>query len=74
MVGPPCPSGPIQLSALAIRRAVEVFADPAHAGHQEGVGDAVALDRVAERADHRLLPDQLGEGLRPVFAGETRYA
>jgi hypothetical protein len=34
------------------------------------VGDAVALDRVAERADHRLLPDQLGKGLRPVFAGE----
>ncbi len=34
------------------------------------MGDAAALDRVAQRLDHRVLADQLGEGLRPVFAGE----
>jgi len=32
------------------------------------VGNAVTLDGVAERFDHGVLPDQLGEGLRPVFA------
>ena len=30
----------------------------------------VARDRIAERAHHRILPDQLGKGLRAVFAGE----
>ncbi len=44
------------------------LADPAHAGHQERMGQAVALDRVAQRLDHRVLPDQGVEGLRPVFA------
>ena len=34
------------------------------------MGDPPARDRIAERRDHRILPDQLVEGLRPVFAGE----
>ena len=34
------------------------------------MGDPPALDRVGERLHHRVLADQLGEGLRPVFAGE----
>ena len=34
------------------------------------MGDAAALDGVAQRLYHRVLPDQLGEGLRPIFAGQ----
>ena len=34
------------------------------------MGDAVALDRIGKRLDHRVLADQLAEALRPVFAGE----
>ena len=46
------------------------LADAAHAGQHEGVGDAVRLEGVAQRAHHRLLADQVGEGLGPVLAGE----
>ena len=34
------------------------------------MGDPAALDGIAERRDHRVLADQLVEGLRAVFAGE----
>jgi hypothetical protein len=46
------------------------LADAAHPGEQKGVSEAVALDRVAEGADHRVLPDQLREALGAIFAGE----
>ena len=32
--------------------------------------DATGRERVRQGAHHRLLADQLGEGRRPVFAGE----
>ena len=32
------------------------------------MGDPAALDRVGERLHHRVLADQLGEGLRAIFA------
>ena len=70
IVGPPVPSGPTQFSALAIRRAVEVLPTPLTPGEQEGMRDPAPLDRIGERRHHRILADQLGEGLRPVFAGE----
>ncbi len=44
------------------------LADPAHAGHQEGMGQPLARDRIGQRPDHRILADQLGKGLRSVFA------
>ncbi len=34
------------------------------------MGNPAALDRVAQRLHHRVLADQLGEGLRAIFAGE----
>ncbi len=46
------------------------LADAADAGQQEGVGEPIALDRVAERLHHRILPDQLRKTLRPIFARE----
>ena len=46
------------------------FAHTAHAGEHEGVGDSTEGERIAQRAHHRLLPDQIGEIRRPVFAGE----
>ena len=46
------------------------LAHPAHAGHQEGMGQPVALDRIAQRLHHRVLAEQLGERLRAVFARE----
>ena len=44
------------------------LADAAHAGEHEGVGDAAGGEGVRQRPHHRLLPDQAGEILRPVFA------
>ena len=44
------------------------LADPAHARQQEGMSNPAALDGIGERLHHRILADQLGEGLRPVFA------
>ncbi len=46
------------------------LADPAHSGQQECVGDPPALDRIGQRLHHRVLADQLGEGLRAVLARE----
>ena len=43
------------------------LADPAHAGHQKGMGQPVALDRVGQRLHHRILADQRIETLRPIF-------
>ena len=44
------------------------FADSANTGHQEGMRQAVARDRIGQRADHCFLTDELGEGLRPILA------
>ena len=46
------------------------LADAADAGEQERMRDPPALDRIGERLHHRVLADQLGKGLRAVFAGE----
>ena len=46
------------------------LADAAHAGQDKGVRDSPRRDRIRQGAHHRLLPDQLGEGRRPIFAGE----
>src|SRR5207302_4788104 len=46
------------------------FADAANAGEEIRVMDALSLDRVLQRADDRLLSDDVAEGLRPVFARE----
>ena len=35
------------------------------------MGNAARRNRIAEGAHDRLLPDQLGKGLRPVFAGKN---
>ena len=70
VVGPPVPSGPMQFMPLAMIRAVVVLPVPADARHDEGLGDAVGQKRVFQRADHRLLPDQIGEGFGPVFPGQ----
>ncbi|CAM4389077.1 hypothetical protein PARU111607_16605 [Palleronia rufa] len=42
----------------------------ADAGHDEGLGDAVGLERVAEHPHHGVLADQIGEGLGAVLAGK----
>jgi len=46
------------------------LADPAHAGQQKGVGQPIALDRIAQCLHHRVLADQLGEAPRPIFASQ----
>ncbi len=61
----------MQFSPLAMMRAVVVLPTPRTPGHHEGMGDAVRLERVAQGAHHRLLPDQVGKGLRPVFPGKN---
>ena len=44
------------------------LADAAHAGEDPGLRDAAGLERVRERAHHRVLADQVVEGRRAVFA------
>ena len=46
------------------------LADPAHARHQKGMGQPPAPDRIAQRLDHRILPDQLMKTARSIFARE----
>ena len=46
------------------------LADTAHAGEHVGLRDAAGAEGVGQRADHRLLADEVGEALRAVFAGE----
>ena len=70
-VGPPLPSGPMQLSARAMMRAVVVLPTPRTPGQHEGVRDPVQRERTAQDANHRVLPDQIIERRRPVFAREN---
>ena len=44
------------------------LADAADAGEHVGLRDAAGAEGVGQRPDHRLLADQVGEALRPVFA------
>ena len=44
------------------------LADAAHAGQHVGLRDPVHLERVAQRADHDLLADEVVESLGAVFA------
>ena len=44
------------------------LADAAHAGEDPGLRDAPGLERVRDRAHHRVLADQVVEIRRPVFA------
>uniref|UniRef100_A0A0N4ZD58 LigA n=1 Tax=Parastrongyloides trichosuri TaxID=131310 RepID=A0A0N4ZD58_PARTI len=46
------------------------LADAPHPGQHEGVGDTPGGEGVGQGADHRLLPDQILERARPVFAGQ----
>ena len=50
------------------------LADAARAGEQVGVMQAVARERIGQRRDHVLLPDELAERLRPPLAGEYLVA
>ena len=59
-----------QFSERARIFAIEVFPGAARADEEVGVVDAVLLDRVRKGPDDVLLPDHLGEALRPVAAVE----
>ena len=50
------------------------LADAARAGEQVGVVQAAARQRVGERRDDVLLPDQLAERAGPPLAGEDLVA
>ena len=47
------------------------LAAASRAREDERMRDAAARDRVAQRARHRLLPDDVVEPLRPPFSGEN---
>ena len=47
------------------------LSDAAYSGHDEGVRDPVRLEGVFQRAHHRVLSDQVGEGLRAVLARQN---
>ena len=46
------------------------FPDPTYSGHQKGMCQPVAFDRIAQRLDHRILTDELRKILRTIFARE----
>ena len=48
------------------------LADAAGAGEQEGVMHPAALQRIAQRAHHVFLPDQLGKAPGSPFAGKNQ--
>ena len=50
------------------------LADAAHAREHPGLGDAVVGEGVAQGAHHRVLPDQIGEARRAVFARQHAIA
>ena len=50
------------------------LADAARSGEQVRVVQPAAGQRVGERGDDVLLPDELGERLRPPLAGENLIA
>src|SRR5690606_11990991 len=47
------------------------LADPANASEHPGLRDAARLERVLERAYHRLLADKVVEILGAILAGEN---
>jgi hypothetical protein len=47
------------------------LADAAGAGEEVGVGNAAALERPGEHGGDVLLPDHVGERLRPVLQGKS---
>ena len=47
------------------------LADAARADQQVGLTDALALDRLTQGADDVVLPDDLGEATRAIFAREN---
>jgi protein tyrosine phosphatase (PTP) superfamily phosphohydrolase (DUF442 family) len=47
------------------------FAGATDARHDEGLRDPVGGKGILERADHRILPDQIGKCLRPILSGEN---
>ena len=46
------------------------LADPARTDEKVGVRGPLLTDRIHEGPDHMLLPDHIGEPLRPPFAGD----
>ena len=44
------------------------LADAAHPGHQKGMRQSPAPDRIAQRLDHSILPDEFAEAARSIFA------
>ena len=50
------------------------FPRASDARHDEGLRDAVGLERVPERPDHRVLSDEVGKGLGAVFPREDLIA
>ena len=65
----------VHAAALAVERLGDQpragrLADAAGAGEEVGVGDAAALERAREHRGDVLLPDHVGERLRPVLQGK----
>jgi len=50
------------------------FPDPARPDKKVGMREPVLLNSIPERTDNMLLPDQVVEGLRPVFSRENLVA
>ena len=65
---PPCAIRPDAVQPLGDDPGRGGFTGSPDASHDERVGDPVGHKGVLQRAHHRLLPDEVGKGFRPVFA------
>ena len=69
MVGPFTePSGHLVVQRAGEDARRRGLADAAHAGEDPGLRNAPGLERVRQRAHHRVLADQIVEMLRAIFA------
>ena len=67
---PALPVLPDAVECLGDQPRCRCLAHAADTGQQERMGQAVALDRIAQRRHHRILADKLGKSLWAVFAGK----
>ncbi len=72
MVGPPFPSTPHAIQGPRDDTGGGRLADTPHTGQHEGMRQASGLDRIGQRADQGLLPDQAGKIGPDDISGQER--
>ena len=72
MAGPPVARGELVIEGAGEDARGRGLADAAHAGQHIGLMDAAEVEGVGQRADHRLLADQILETAGRYLRASTR--